>query len=53
MRFDETFYRMFGENLVGLTKEREFIPDSSTYGGRQAGSARLPGALIKDFAFTL
>ena len=53
MRFDESFYRMFGENLVGLTSEREMVLDSETYGGRQVSSARLPGALINDFAFTL
>lgn len=53
MRFDESFYRMFGENLIGLTREREMVLDSETYGGRHTSSARLPGALIDDFAFTL
>jgi predicted Zn-dependent protease len=53
MRFDESFYRMFGANLLGLTREREMILASETYGGRNVGSARLPGALIEDFAFTL
>ncbi len=53
MRFDESFYRMFGANLIGLTREREVLLDNNTYGGRQAGSARLPGALIDDFPFTL
>ncbi len=53
MRFDETLYRMFGENLVGLTAERDLILDSSTYGGRSTSSSRVPGALIEDFTFTL
>jgi predicted Zn-dependent protease len=53
MRFDETAYRAFGEHLVGLTAERDFLPDPSTYGGRSTTSARLPGALIDDFTFTL
>lgn len=53
MRFDETVYRVLGENLIGLTKEREFIPDSGTYGSRSTRSIRLPGALVADFAFTL
>ncbi len=53
MRFDETVYRVLGENLIGLTKEREFIPDSGTYGSRSTRSIRLPGALVEDFAFTL
>lgn len=53
MRFDETLYRMLGEKLIGLTSERETILDSGTYGRRSTDSARLPGALIEDFTFTL
>jgi predicted Zn-dependent protease len=53
MRFDETVYRMLGDNLVGLTAERDMLLSAATYGGRSSHSARLPGALIDDFAFTL
>ncbi|MFB3892913.1 MAG: TldD/PmbA family protein [Phycisphaerae bacterium] len=53
MRFDETVYRFLGSNLVGLTREREFIPSTSSYGGRSTSSTRMPGALVDDFAFTL
>ena len=53
MRFDETIYRALGENLVGLTKEREMILSSDTYFRRSTASARLPGALIDAFSFTL
>lgn len=53
MRFDETLYRMLGEQLLGLTREREFLLDPSTYGARSTGSSRVPGALIADFSFTL
>jgi len=53
MRFDETIYRVLGENLAGLTREREMILDSSTYGGRSVDSARLPGALVDEFTLTL
>ncbi len=53
MRFDETVYRMLGENLLGLTENREFIMDTGTYGGRSTGSVNLPGALVKDFSLTL
>jgi predicted Zn-dependent protease len=53
MRFDETIYRVLGENLAGLTREREMILDSGTYGGRSVESARLPGALVDDFTLTL
>jgi predicted Zn-dependent protease len=53
MRFDETIYRMFGDNLAGLTAEREFLLDPLSYGQRSTRSARLPGALVEDFTFTL
>lgn len=53
MRFDETLYRMLGENLLGLTVERDLILDSGTYGGRSTSSSRMPGALVKEFTFTL
>jgi len=53
MRFDETVYRMLGDNLQGLTREREMILDPRTYGRRSAQSARVPGALVHDFCFTL
>jgi predicted Zn-dependent protease len=53
MRFDDTLYRMLGENLVGLTHEREFLLDPSTYGARSTSSSRVPGALVADLLFTL
>ncbi|HSP99180.1 MAG TPA: metallopeptidase TldD-related protein [Candidatus Dormibacteraeota bacterium] len=53
MRFDETVYRLLGENLVGLTAEREFILDPGSYFHRSTDSARLPGVLVDDFTLTL
>lgn len=53
MRFDDSIYRILGESLVDLTRERELLPDSSTYVERQTGSARLPGALLSALRFTL
>ena len=53
MRFDETLYRMLGENLVGLTREVELLLDSGSYGRRSTRSVRLPGALVEDFSLTL
>ncbi len=53
MRFDETAYRILGERLLALTAEREFLPSSTTYGARSTDSARLPGALVEGFRFTL
>jgi predicted Zn-dependent protease len=53
MRFDESIYRMFGDHLLGLTAERDFILDPSTYHRRSTDSSRLPGALVEQFNFTL
>lgn len=53
MRFDDSIYRMLGEKLLALTREREFLLDPSTYGERSTASARLPGALLSGLRFTL
>ncbi|MGD2074043.1 MAG: metallopeptidase TldD-related protein [Gammaproteobacteria bacterium] len=53
MRFDDTLYNVLGHGLVALTRERERIFDASTYAGRSRESARLPGALVDGFTFTL
>lgn len=53
MRFDDTIYRILGDKLLDLTREREFILDSDTYGRRSTDSKRLPGALVEEFKFTL
>ena len=53
MRFDESLYHILGDRLEGLTQEREHILDSGSYEWRSDASARLPGALVNDFTFTL
>ena len=53
MRFDESLFRVLGDNLVGLTKDKIVIPSASTYGSRSTESVSLPGALVNDFNFTL
>ena len=53
MRFDDSLFRLLGENLISLTNERELLVDSESYGHRGTNSMRLPGALVKDFNFTL
>ena len=53
MRFDESIYQMLGDRLAGLSKEREFLFDSSSYGQRSFASHYLPGALIDEFTLTL
>ena len=53
MRFDDTVYRVLGENLEALTRERDLVPDADTYGERSTLSMRTPGALVRDFTLTL
>lgn len=53
MRFDDSIYRILGENLLDLTRDRELLLDPSTYEARSTSSARLPGALLKSLRFTL
>ena len=53
MRFDETIYKLLGDSLLGLTREREMLLDPGSYGGRSKRSARLPGILVSDMRFTL
>ena len=53
MRFDDSVYDLFGTNLLGLTSERDFILDASSYGQRSNSSMELPGALLKEMCFTL
>ncbi|UCB55946.1 MAG: hypothetical protein JSW45_05310 [Thiotrichales bacterium] len=53
MRFDDSVYRLLGNNLLGLTEERELILDSSTYGQRSNSSMELPGVLLGELRLTL
>jgi predicted Zn-dependent protease len=53
MRFDDSLFRVLGENLEALTATPELLIDNHTYDGRSIHSARLPGALVRDFSLTL
>ena len=53
MRFDDSLFRLLGEQLVGLTAERELLVNGDTYRERNVNSMRLPGAVVRDMAFTL
>jgi predicted Zn-dependent protease len=53
LRFDDTIYRVLGENLVDLTRERELLLSTSTYDERSTSSSHLPGALLRSLRFTL
>jgi predicted Zn-dependent protease len=53
MRFDDSVFRLFGEQLLGLTAERELLVSGDSYRERNTTSMRLPGAVVRDMAFTL
>ena len=53
MRFDDSFLGLFGEGLVGLSRDVELFPGNDTYGQRHLGSITAPGALVADMRFTL
>ncbi|MBE9107712.1 TldD/PmbA family protein [Nostoc cf. edaphicum LEGE 07299] len=53
LRFDESLYRFWGENLIDLTTFQEFIPEVGTYDSRQLGGSLVPGMLVEDFTYTL
>ncbi|BDA72319.1 hypothetical protein CAL7716_064850 [Calothrix sp. PCC 7716] len=53
LRFDETLYKFWGENLVDFTNFQEFIPEVGTYDSRQLGGNMAPGMLVDNFTYTL
>ncbi len=53
LRFDDSVYRLLGDRLQDLTRERELLCSADTYGGRSVTSYLLPGALVDGMTFTL
>ena len=53
LRFDESFYSIFGDALESVTNFSEVIPETSTYVQRSTGGSRVPGLLLSQFKFTL
>lgn len=53
LRFDDSLYSFFGDNLLALTDFREFCPEVSTYESRSLGGCLTPGGLMEGFTFTL
>ncbi len=53
MRWDESIYNIFGENLIALTKESHVFASTSSYARRDPGGCRLPGVLVRDFSCVL
>ena len=53
MRFDDTIYNFFGENLESATNQSRLNPSTGTYGGRDLGGVHCPGIILKSFELTL
>jgi predicted Zn-dependent protease len=53
LRFDESLYRCFGDQLVALTQTQDMVPEVSTYDHRSLGGMWVPGAIVDDFVYTL
>lgn len=53
MRFDDSIYSIFGEQLEAITAFTEVLPETSTYEERSIGGSCVPGVLVKEMAFTL
>ena len=53
LRWDESLYDALGSQLLALGSQAEISPETGTYGQRNPGGVRAPGALIEGFNFTL
>ena len=53
MRFDDTVYSLFGDNLIGLTRELERFPNLHSYFERSLSGGIVPGALIREMNFSI
>ena len=53
MRFDDSLYNFFGNNLEAVTDKALLNPSVLTYNGRGLGGVTCPGILLKSFELTL
>ena len=53
LRFDESYYSIFGDALERITNFSEVSPATGSYYEREVGGARTPGLLLSNFKFTL
>lgn len=53
LRFDDSLYDFWGDQLLALTDTQEYIPEVGTYDHRSPGGLWVPGMLIEDFTYTL
>lgn len=53
MRFDDTLYNLFGDELSAVGNSVKINPEVETYEGRQYGNITCPGMLVTTFELTL
>ena len=53
MRFDDSFYNFFGNQLLEVENKLTVVPETSTYEKRSLGATTCPGILVNSFALTL
>ena len=53
MRFDDSLYRLLGDQLERLGAQPELQLSDSTWGERGTGGTHLPGLLVRSFELTL
>jgi predicted Zn-dependent protease len=53
LRFDESYYSIFGEALERVTDFSEVTPATGSYFNRDVGGLKAPGLLLSKFKFTL
>jgi len=53
MRFDDSLYNFFGDNLEDASNETHFNPEVETYYSRSLGGTHCPGILLSSFSLTL
>jgi len=53
MRFDDSFYNFFGDNLEAVTTEAKINPGVGTYESRCLEMTECPGILLSSFSLTL
>jgi predicted Zn-dependent protease len=53
LRFDESYYSIFGEALEAITNFSDLNPAVGSYFQRDVGGSKTPGILLSKFKFTL
>tara|TARA_Y100000994_G_scaffold107990_1_gene88912 strand:+ start:1439 stop:2785 length:1347 start_codon:yes stop_codon:yes gene_type:complete len=53
MRFDDSLYNFFGNNLESVSEDVIFNPETGSYNSRSLGGTYCPGILLSSFSLTL